>query len=268
MAGYSKSSTDYVYFTKGTGIDVDSAPVPDSSAEKRKVQAILNGCETAKTRLNTVGFYTGHIREYKFQGNSGSWQEVPADDGTDIKVLDCWDDIRQSDNSNGDYLNASGTAVTMPDGYPVDGLGSASSPILYTTDVNDSNTSFGTGEVVTLYSANYLRWYKSNSIPYQYRSRIAIAKDVVTDLIESAPAVDFGLQVFNFNAYGENDYDGGRIVFGIQEMTDTARQDLVDIIDDDLKAQTNTPLCESMYEAMRYFGGLTVKYGKKQSFFR
>jgi len=265
LSGYSKSGTDYIYYTKGSGVDVDAAPVPDSSTELRKFRTVLNGCETAQARLNSVGFYTGHIREYTFQGNSGSWQEIPDLDGSTIKVIDCWDDVRQEEPKNGSYEQADGSTVSVADGYPVDGLGSLSTPVLYTSDVNSSNTSMGTGEVVTLYTPNYLRWYKSNSIPYMWRERIDIARDVVTDLIESAPAVDFGLQVFNFNAYNEHQYNGGRIVFGIKEMTDTNKANLISIIDNDLEAQTNTPLCESLYEAMRYFGGLSVKYGKESA---
>ncbi len=129
--------------------------------------------------------------------------------------------------------------------------------------MSQSNTALGTGEVVTLYSDNYLRWYKSETIETVNRTRLDIAKDTVTNLIESAPSVDFGLQVFNYDYPNEGDRDGGRIVFGIQESTATARAELVEIIDLEIDGETNTPLCESLYEAMRYLGGESVIYGKR-----
>lgn len=261
VGGLNSLSDKFVYFTKGTGLDNASVPVPDSPSESRRFLDAINSCEEARTRLETVGFYTGYIREYAFSGNSGSWQEIPDNNGANVEIIDCWDDIREENPNNAGIEKKKGTIEALPDGYPVDGLGSKGSPIYYTTDINASNTGFGTGEVVTLYSDNYLRYYQNTTLDDVDISRMDIAKSVITDLIESAPSVDFGLQVFNFNAYDEYEYDGGRIVFGIQDMTDSATSTLVDIIDDDLTPQTNTPLCESLYESMRYFGGQAVYYG-------
>lgn len=72
--------------------------------------------------------------------------------------------------------------------------------------------------------------------------------------------MDFGLAVFNYNYPNEGNRDGGRIVSGITQMTDSTRASLLTTIDN-LLAKTNTPLCETMYEAYRYFAGKGVKYG-------
>ena len=264
VGGLNSLSENFIYFTKGSGIDNASVPVPDSPSESRRFLDAINSCEEARVRLETVGFYTGYIREYAFSGNSGSWQEIPDNNGANIEVIDCWDDIREENPKNAGVEKKNGTIEALPEGYPVDGLGSKGSPVYYTSDVNASNTAFGTGEVVTLYSDNYLRYYQNNTLTNVSISRMDIAKAVMTDLIESAPSVDFGLQVFNFNAYDEYEYDGGRVVFGIQDMTDSATTELVNIIDNDLVPQTNTPLCESLYEAMRYFGGQAVLYGNNR----
>ena len=258
-------SDKFVYFTKGTGVDNTSAPTPDSPSESRRFLDSINSCQIARERLATVGFYTGHIREYAFQGNSGSWQEIPDNNGANIEVIDCWDDVRLQNPNNAGIKKKNGTLQDLPDGYPIDGEGTKQNPVYYTADVSQSNTALGTGEVVTLYSDNYLRWYKSETIETVNRTRLDIAKDTVTNLIESAPSVDFGLQVFNYDYPNEGDRDGGRIVFGIQESTATARAELVEIIDLEIDGETNTPLCESLYEAMRYLGGKSVLYGNDDS---
>ncbi len=93
-------SDKFVYFTKGTGVDNTSAPTPDSPSESRRFLDSINSCQIARERLATVGFYTGHIREYAFQGNSGSWQEIPDNNGANIEVIDCWDDVRLQNPNN------------------------------------------------------------------------------------------------------------------------------------------------------------------------
>jgi len=266
VGGFNSLSDKFIYFTKGAGVD-NSVLVPDSPSEQRRFLDSINSCATARERLASVGFYTGHMREYTFQGNSGSWQEIPGNNGANIQTIDCEDDVKQvppNPEVNAGVLQNNGSITQLPNGYPIDGLGSKQSPIYYTNTVGNSNVIWS-GEVVTLYTDNYLRWSHSNSVGNVNRTRLDIAKDTVTDLIESAPSIDFGLQIFNINAFNENERDGGRIVFGIQEMTTTARQNLVDIIDLELDGETNTPLCETLYEARRYFGGLSVDFGDDDS---
>jgi len=266
VGGLNSLSDKFIYFTKG-GIDGASSIVPDSPSESRRFIDAINSCATARERLASVGFYTGHIREYAFQGNSGSWQEIPDNNGANIDIIDCEDDVNlvpENPEVNAGIEQNGGTIVALPDGFPIDGEGSKQAPVYYTASAGDSNVIWS-GEVVTLYTDNYLRWANSEVLDQVNRTRLEIAQDTVTDLIESAPSVDFGLQVFNYNHRGEYVRDGGRIVFGIQEMTAAARADLVDIIDLDIDAETNTPLCESLYEASRYFSGLSVDFGDNDS---
>ncbi|WP_281560152.1 PilC/PilY family type IV pilus protein [Thalassomonas sp. RHCl1] len=264
IGGYNSLSDDFIYFEKQDGPDAGT-PVPDSPSETRRFLSAINSCDTAREKLATVGRYTGYIREYSFQGQNGSWQELPDNNGANIKILDCFDDIQLLDPDNAGVEKNGGSIEALPDGYPVDGLGTKQNPVYYTADVNASNTAFGAGSVVTLYTDNYLRWSQSEIIDNVDLTRLEIAKDTVTDLIESAPSVDFGLQIFNYNFPGENTRDGGRIVMGIQEMTATVRQNLVDLIDVEIDGETNTPLCESLYEVSRYLGGKSVDFGDNDS---
>ncbi|MBL0710202.1 MAG: rRNA (guanine-N1)-methyltransferase [Colwellia sp.] len=255
--GFGALPNSYIYYTKGAGVD-NSTLSPDDPTESRRFLTAINSCNIAMQKLNTVGYYTGFIREYRFQGNSGSWQEVPMNDGTNIKVLDCLDDILLENDLNAKGIDNGGSLFNLVSGFPVDGEGTSAMPDYYTVTSGNSNTNFGAGEVVTLYSENYMRWKKNTTLGTIFQSRVNIAKKTVIDLIESAPGIDFGLQVFNRNhKYGRP--NGGRVVAGIKEMTITNKQNLVNIIHD-LNANTMTPLCETLLEAKRYFAGDNVTF--------
>lgn len=260
LDGLNYLSEDFVYFTKGS-VDGASLPVPDSPSESRRFLDSINSCQTARDILDKYGFYTGHIREYSFKGNSGSWIEVPDNNGANIEIVDCEDDVLALDPQNAGVEDKHGAVGAIPDGYPVDGKGSKGSPIYHTTNVADSNVEW-TGSLVTLYSAKYLRWHHNALIAKEVKTRLEIAQESVSNLINSAPYVDFGLQVFNYNdGDAANDPNGGRIVHGIKSSTLANRTTLLDIINDDLDAETWTPLCETLYEASRYFAGKSVDFG-------
>ena len=261
-SGYSDT---LIYYAVGGG----GLPTPDTSSDKRYFKASLNGCSQSKTALAELGRFTGYIREFTASGTTGIWKELPETNGTAISVVDCWQDISKTDpNNSSSYSN----------GFPANGLttGSGKKKKAYPYFTSSSpgtswadalaaanNTDFGVGQPVTLYTDNYLRWYglsKAGKLPTVKVSRLEIAKKAISNIISSTPTVDFGLAVFNYNYPNEGNRDGGRIVSGITQMTDSTRASLLTTIDN-LLAKTNTPLCETMYEAYRYFAGKGVKYG-------
>ncbi|MEZ5567251.1 MAG: PilC/PilY family type IV pilus protein [Halioglobus sp.] len=143
----------------------------------------------------------------------------------------------------------------MADGYPKDNVVNAD--VYSAATPADSNVNWG-GTAYTFYSANYIDYLNDNSLIVD-RSRMAIAQDVITDLVDSNPSVDFALGTFNYNAGGGA--NGGRIIRRlIPNMTATDRTSLMGIVDG-LTASGNTPLCETYYEAYRYITGNTVLYG-------
>ena len=246
-----------LYFTKGVGID-NTIPVPDGPNERRRFLKEINGCDHSKAILADIGFFTGYFREYTFQGQSGSWQEIPDNNGLNIEVLDCLSDITSVNNKN---------ATNREEGFPSDALGNKKQPDYYTEHAHQSDTHFGEGQLVTIYTENYLRWAQANAddIGVSEQTRLAIAQNTISDFIISNPNVDFGLQVFNVNAENENEKDGGRVVFGIQVMTESSKAEILDIIKNQIDGETNTPLCETLYEASQYFGGKAVFYGDDDS---
>ncbi|MCG9966062.1 pilus assembly protein [Shewanella cutis] len=254
-----------IYYTIGGGI----LPNPDKSSDRRYFNANINACNQSKTALSQYGRFTGYIREFTSSGTTGVWKELSETDGSNIKVVDCWEDISTVDPQN---------SSSYSNGFPANGLttGSGKNKKAFPYNTSSSpgttwanalaaakNTGFGVGQPVTFYTDNYLRWYwlsKEGRLPTIKVPRIDIAKKAISNIIRSTPTVDFGLAVFNYNYPNEGNRDGGRIVSGITQMTDTSRASLLSTIDG-LPAKTNTPLCETMYEAYRYFAGKGVVFG-------
>lgn len=282
LGGFSDTGQNYHYYVVSTS---DTLPNVDNINENRRFLASINQCSTAKSRLDEVGFYTGRLREYKFEGNIGSWEELSETDGRSITLIDCEDDITLDlsnlENSEPAQHNQNTVNSEPLTGYPIDGAGDSNNPIYYATDITSVNSTWG-GDTVTVYTDNYLRWRQGTQysddelIGQESIARMEIARKTIANLIESVPSVQFGLQVFNANAIvngvgqnlsnAEHDADqtqphGGRIAFGIQEMTASAKDDLITIVEDEIRAGGSTPLCESFYEAYRYLSGSPVMYG-------
>jgi len=104
------------------------------------------------------------------------------------------------------------------------------------------------------------------------------ARQIIIDLINDNPDVDFALQLFNTNDddgidSDNNDDNGGRIISGFKDLSVTAnRTALLNLLDTDTNnTNTNykvlkayqTPLCESLYETYLYLSGGAVLYGKQ-----
>ncbi len=242
---------------------VDESVVPSVSSSQTFSNAV-NACATSWQYLDNYGVFTGYLREYRFTGQAGAWEELPAGNGGNIQIIDCYEDI---DNKNAGNNDASA------DGFPVDGEGSPDDIVRYalitgsSTDADKSNaidramlTNFGIGKPVTIYTRNYIDWYHSSSAPQKNYSRMQIARRVIEDVIVTTPAVDFGIAVFNAN--NSSIYDGGRIVKAIERNDESTRSVLLDVIPS-LDDRGWTPLCETLYEAYRYFSGSPVYYGNE-----
>ncbi|MCL2915933.1 rRNA (guanine-N1)-methyltransferase [Shewanella corallii] len=239
----------------------DGIPRPDENSNEGRFAEAVNNCHTSQSALQRFGFFTDKF-QYLRKRNSGKfdWKE-PSENTKSNRILamECNEDI-QTEN----WRNNSG----FPSGFPKEGSKTDSY-----TQVDDSSPTkdfeaaieiakdadFHRADAVTIYTENYLRWYHQKG-NVSKKQRIEIAREVITNTIASTPGVDFGLAVFNHNT----NYDveqGGRIVSGIKQMTEDNKVNLLKTIDG-LDPETNTPLCETLYEAKRYFAGEAVVYGK------
>ncbi|MFV7782851.1 pilus assembly protein [Shewanella marisflavi] len=253
-----------IYWNAG-GIDNTSiAPTPDDPTDSRRFYLENNNCANAAKALDEKGRYTGFLREFKGKGNSGSWVPLADNEGFNKgQIVDCYQDF-----------------VSIPSGYSINpGTSHLGYPVnnkeMYNESLDsDTKNLFMEGAPVTLYTARYLVWYKwvtttedgQNSGTTGTRLEVAKSalKDVLEDWAESSIRVDAGLAVFNLNHAEEGNADGGRIVSDIKEMTDANRNSLISLINS-MPAQTNTPLCETLYEAYQYFSGGPVTFGNKDS---
>lgn len=267
----------------------DNLPDPRRSSEYRYFDRTLNGCAAAEAPMAIAdsgtrpiidhnGFFTDSMLNFRKGGRRDPewrWRRFPsnlrwAHDRGSIGSLgfDCLQDIHDLSLNNAAghssaSLRMSGFPRDLQEDLPYDGShsGLSSAQIEAAAQASLTQTGFANAESVTLYTENYL--YYLHTAGTVRRSRLAIAKEVVTSMVESTPGVDFGLAVFNVNS-GDDRYfsgsHGGRLLSGIQEMSTINKANLISTVEG-LTASTWTPLCETLFEAFRYFSGGELVFG-------
>ncbi|MCW8994455.1 MAG: hypothetical protein OQK77_01435, partial [Psychromonas sp.] len=229
------SDANKIYWTKVGG------EVPSVSSSQYFLTT-KNNCQASLALLDSEGLYNGNVRRWVVNKKSSRsrWKTLYKNDGD---FFECKEDVLNAEPSN----PATGSTA----GFPIDGR---SGPYISTV-----NNVFSGNDAVTLFSANYIYWY--NTVGVVNKSRLQIAKEAIESLIRSTPSVDFGLAVFNTN---NGDYssskNGGRVVDQVTTRTEAQSDSLITKVNN-LYAETWTPLCETMYEAYRYYAGKAVYYG-------
>ncbi|ABI40021.1 type IV pilin biogenesis protein, putative [Shewanella sp. MR-4] len=274
LEGYSGYISQKGIYWNAGGIDnTSNAPTPDSPNDSRRFYADNNNCNKAKIALESRGRYTGLLREFKASGQSGKWTALAENEGFNQgQIVDCYQDIIEGDPINPGRYKQGNTYNNFADGYPID------AKAMYTTATDSDaqkdsldKTDFGKGSPVTLYTAHYLVWYKWVTTTTEGQnsggtgSRLDVAKAAIDSALTDLNIdIDAGLAVFNLNYAAEGDADGGRIVSSIKQLTSANQTSLMSLING-MPAQTNTPLCETLYEAHQYFSGGDVTFGNKDA---
>ncbi|MBT1443514.1 type IV pilin biogenesis protein [Shewanella sp. JM162201] len=252
-----------IYWSVG-GIDSGSTmPVPDDPNEWRRFELTNNNCKTAALALATKGRFTGYLAEYRKQGGTGSWLSLAENNGlnTNDMLVECQEDTDAV--KSGTWTASVANPVAYTDkAYPLN------SKEKYTGDVSQA-AKLG-GLPVTLYSEHYLKWYQWATDPDNvtepdpdtvFPTRLDLAKNAVKEALADLEGdIDVGMAIFNINHDDEFERDGGRIISKIQPLTSSYRESLVSLVSA-LPAKTNTPLCETLYEAYLYFAGQAVDFG-------
>ncbi|WP_028864176.1 pilus assembly protein [Psychromonas aquimarina] len=207
-----------------------------------------NNCQASLALLSSAGLYNGNVRRWvpnKRRSSRSRWKTLSGNSGT---YFECKEDVLNAEPAN--------PATPTNPGFPKDGR---SGPYISTV-----NNVFSGSDAVTLFSANYIYWY--NTVGVVSKSRLLIAKEAIESLIESTPSVDFGLEVFNRNSgNSSDDKNGGRIISKVKTRDAAQTQTLINQVLN-LNADGWTPLCESLYEAYRYYAGKGVYYGNDDSY--
>lgn len=95
---------------------------------------------------------------------------------------------------------------------------------------------------------NYLAWV--NNDPLYSTPKIQVAKNVITEFLNTINGVRIGVMIFNYS-------EGGKIQSSIRSLNEQTRNQLIQDIKA-IVANTWTPLAETLYEAGLYFkGGLS-----------
>jgi len=218
---------------------------PPKNDSNRWFSASKNECINSESALNNSGYYGGSkIARWK----NKNWRSLKDKDDGDITYVDCEPDGTTNGQTAGD------------NSYPWDSNSGA-----YTSSAKAFNwANFAEDATPTLYSANYMNYWNNSKLTYK-KKRIQIAKDTVKSIIDANKNIRLGLMVFNRNDNNDADDDsskrhGGRVIMKIDTMTDARRKSMKDVVDL-LTANGSTPLAETLWEARRYFGGLSVNYG-------
>ncbi|WP_076542952.1 pilus assembly protein [Shewanella sp. UCD-KL21] len=268
LAGYSGYINDKGIYWNAGGIDNSSSrPTPDSPNDSRRFYADNNNCNTSVSVLAEKGRFTGFLREFKSSGNTGEWTLLAENNGfNQNQVVECYEDIYLKDPNNPGFDKGK----DFDPGYPID------TKEQYTDDSDEDarqesldGSAFGTGTPVTLYTAHYLVWYKWVTTTEEGQNsggtgtRLESAKSALSfalDELKLITPIDAGLAIFNLNYPSEGNADGGRIVYGLNEMNDVNQSAFISLTNS-LSAQTNTPLCETLYESYLYLSGGPVTFG-------
>ncbi len=121
---------------------------------------------------------------------------------------------------------------------------------------------------------NYINWLAQSG--GTSREKMAVAKEVITDLVNATYGVKFGVMLFNTNegghilgtsdSYGWSGYEGHvKDMDAIYTGTTTNKTALLNSIAN-VSPTTWTPLAETLYESMLYFQGLSSHFNSGVSY--
>tara|TARA_R110001592_G_scaffold215025_2_gene468343 strand:+ start:123394 stop:127017 length:3624 start_codon:yes stop_codon:yes gene_type:complete len=233
-----------------------------------------NRCATSYTPLQNNGFFPagaaarwfpGGMDQFCFEfngnelcfdipGGSAGWTALSVG-SHNPQHIDCAADILTGEPSNGPGI---------ADGYPQN-----TSTDGQEYGLNSNNPPAWGSDSYTFFSAHYMNWYHDTSLRDD-QTRLEIAQNVVSNLVEASTQIDFGLMLFNENSGNDiaDDYNGGRVVQRlIPNMSSgpgSDRENYTNIINGTI-ADGLTPLCETTMEAYRYLSGDPVVYGMERN---
>lgn len=223
---------DYYYWTT-------NSTLPSCSGDNvRRFRKDKFACAQGLVQLADSGSYTDTMTQYRKRNNSWKWRKLSRHQTN--KWVECSADSGVHGNGNASQVYAR--------------IGSNVS--LFTSNQNNEVDwgSSPTNQIVTVYDSNYINWF--NSPPASSMSRTAIVKAVTKNVLGSVNDINVGFMRFHHS-------EGGPVTHAIKDL-DTNRDEANAVVDA-LPASGWTPLSETMYEAARYWRGLSRHYGQLSS---
>ncbi|MEM8685622.1 MAG: vWA domain-containing protein, partial [Pseudomonadota bacterium] len=219
---------DYYYWTYNSGIP--------KCGDKFRIKKTVFQCEQGRVQMAGAGSYTDTMAMYRPSKKKWKWQQLNKN-STGYAV-----ECREDSGEHGANADPLGKRYAR----------SGTNQNAYTGNENlevDWGTK-PTHRIVTVYDPNFLNWY--HNPPGTSMSRTDIVKAVTKNVLGSINDVNVGIMRFNRD-------QGGPVIFGIKDL-DTNR-DAINKVVDGIPASGWTPLSETMYEAARYYSGLSAVYG-------
>lgn len=225
--------TSRVYWRTGTGN-------PPNCGTDRWFNRTALMCNAAATAFGTAGLYTDRMAQFDANFDV-RWERIIASQKD--RLIECEDDSGiHGDGSNPPRLYAqSGNASQPWTNNPSNELTWGNNP---------------TDRTYTIYSGNWMNWYRGPTNDVQ--TRLRIMKDVAKQTMDTISGVKVGLMRFNRNETDGTD-DGGPVIYAMEDIA-TARTPMQTAIEN-LPSSGWTPLAETLYEAGLYYRGLPVDYG-------
>ncbi|MFM7067517.1 MAG: pilus assembly protein [Gammaproteobacteria bacterium] len=232
---------DRVYFSESTSI-----PSCDSSST---VNLSAIACKAALDAFGTSGFFIDRMARYDVSRDPGSRRWDSLTNSYRSHTVDCKAD------SGVHGIDAASTAK-----FAIDETSSRLSPTGYGS-VASQVIAWDSEKTYRIYHPNYVAWNASGR--GTSRTKIAIVREVATNLLNSITGVNVGLMYFSDNA------QGGLVAVPVENL-ETNRATMISVLNG-LVAETWTPLSETMWEAGLYWRGQTWRYGanstRNDSFF-
>lgn len=222
-------NTSYLYWS--TNSNLPSC----SSGTIRRFEKSKFACAQGLAQIADAGSYSDTMAQYRKRKGSWKWQKLSRNE-TDKWVECAADSGVHGNGSFGDVYARIGSNVSMFTSNPNDEVDWASSP---------------TNQIVTVYDANYINWF--NSPPASSMSRTDIVKAVTQNVLGSINDVNVGFMRFHNN-------EGGPVIHAVKDLDSNRAQ--ANAVVQALPASGWTPLGETMYEAARYWRGLSRHYGQ------
>lgn len=195
-------------------------------------------CSSGVAQARAAGSYTDTMVMYYKYNNKWKWRDLHKD--LESNVVDC-------ENDSGIHGSNSDP---QPDVYVRKGSNKSRYSNNPAREVDW--TSNPTNKQFTVFDSNYLNWYYNP--PSTSMRRTDIVKAVTRNVLDSINDVNVGFMRFNFE-------EGGPVIHGLKDL-DNHRSEANSIVAN-LPADTWTPLSETLYEAARYWQGMTRYYGGK-----
>ena len=194
--------------------------------------------------LEKHGFYADQIAQY--QSKKRIWQAtLTRNPGESAYLIECYAD-------SGVHGDTGSAAPYIIDGGPWTSTVPSNPATPHAVWANSANH-------LQLYDGNYLNYRIDPAVGSSSVSRMQIAKDAIEAIVASNNNINIGLMRFDGKATA-NEYEGGAVMYPVLDVK-ASRNDF----NSRLKVMTAggmTPLAETYYEALLYFGGEAVDYGK------